>query len=201
MNAIALFLLLAAGGAGEAADGEILDESAPTQREFRAGAGAMTVLDVDGVAPAAEVGLELEPWAPLGLRFTFGAAMRVGWGSVYLAPELVYRVLPRGAFSPYLTAGVQAAVLNLTKDALGVPDVAESRAAATGAPVSPDPTGGGTGPSPLRFSAGPQAGIGVSFPLAGTVVDVGGRYNLQFWDGQAYSGFAILLTVVGPVTF
>jgi hypothetical protein len=192
MTALALALLLTAVPTDA--------ERAPGPRDFRVGAGAATFREVDGVAATAEVGLEVAPWQPLGLRFTFGSSMRVGWGTVFFSPELVYRLLPRGGVSPYLTGGLQAAVLNITDGARSVPDVAEARAAATGTPVSPE-AGAGAGPAPLRFSAGPQAGLGVTLPLLGTTLDVGLRYNLHFWDGDAYSGLGLLLTVVGPVSF
>jgi len=196
MNALTLVLLLAAGAADDVPPPE---EASPPWREFRAGSGAMTFLGVEGVAPAAEVGVEVDRSGRLGFRFTFGAAMRMAWGSVYVAPELVFRLLPRGApVSPYVTAGLQAAVLNITDGALGVPDRAESRAAVSGNLVRPEPTGGGGGPTPLRLSAGPQAQVGVSFPFDGTRLDVGVRYNVQVWEGKAYSGVAVLLTVVGP---
>jgi hypothetical protein len=199
MTAAVVALLLAATSAEDVIDADF--PPAPLARDFRAGGGAMTFVDVDGVAPAAEVGLEFPRWRYAGLRFTFGTALRVGWGTVYLAPEAVFRILPREArVSPYLTAGLQAAVLNITESARGIPDVAESRAAVGGNPIEPEyPTG--NGPLPLRFSAGPQAGLGATFAALGTTLDVGVRYNLHFWEGEPYSGLGLLVTIVGPMSF
>jgi hypothetical protein len=199
MTAAVVALLLAATSAQDVIDGDV--PPAPDSREFRAGGGATTFVDVDGVAPTAEIGLELPRWRYVGVRFTFGTALRVGWGTVYLAPEAVFRILPREArVSPYLTAGLQAAALNITKSARGLPDLAESRAAATGNPIEPEYPSG-SGPLPLRFSAGPQAGLGATFAALGTTLDVGVRYNLHFWEGDPYSGLGLLLTVVGPMSF
>jgi hypothetical protein len=200
MSAVLLALVVAATPAPDG--GDAVEYPAPRARDFRAGGGATTFVDVDGVAPTAEIGLEVPRWRHVALRFTFGTALRVGWGTVYLAPEAVFRILPRDArVSPYVSAGLQAAVLNLTDEARDVPDAAESRAAATGENVAQGEYAGGAGPLPLKFSAGPQAGLGTTFPAFGTTFDVGVRYNLHFWEGEAYSGVGVLLTVVGPMSF
>lgn len=193
MQVLPLLLLLAAGSA---------DGGPVAPADIRAGGGGTGFVDVDGIAPTAEVGFELPRSERLGLRFTFGTAMRVGWGSVFLSPELVFRAAPRAArASPYVTAGLQAAALNITKRAQGLPATAEARAAASSQPIDGlnDPSGGG--PIPMRLSAGPQAGLGVTVPALGTTFDLGLRYNLHFWKGDAYSGLGLVLTVVGPVGF
>jgi hypothetical protein len=192
MQVLSLVLLLAAGSA----------DGAPNH-DLRAGGGGTGFVDVEGIAPTAELGVEVARGERLGLRFTFGTALRVGWGSVFLSPELVWRAAPRHArLSPYVTAGLQAAALNITKRARGLPEFGEARSAASSTPVDGlnDPSAGG-GPIPMRLSAGPQAGLGVTVPALGTTFDLGLRYNLHFWKGDAYSGLGLVLTVVGPMGF
>lgn len=193
MQVLSLLLLLAAGSAG---GGPL------ASADIRAGGGGTGFVDVDGIAPTGEVGFELPRSERLGLRFTFGTALRVGWGSVFVSPEVVFRAAPRGArVSPYLTAGLQTAALNITKRAQGLPATAESRSAASSQPIDGLNDSSGGGPIPMRLSAGPQAGLGVTMSALGTTIDLGLRYNLHFWKGDAYSGLGLVLTFVGPVGF
>jgi hypothetical protein len=181
------------------------DEVSPLLRGFRAGGGGLAILDVDGIAPTAEAGLELVPSDRLSVRLMAGAAVRVGWGAFYLAPDVAFRPLQReGGFVPYVAAGLHVGVLNL-EHAVDQ-DSAVARAAVGG--VSGPGDGGGAplaagaapaGPSPLAFTVGPQATAGFELQVTEAMrVDVGLRYTMLRWDGDFYNALGLVLTFLGP---
>jgi len=182
------------------------DEPPRILRGIRAGAGALALLDVDGIAPTAEAGVELVPSDRVSLRLMAGAAVRYGWGTFYLAPDVAWRPLQReGGFVPYVAAGVHAGTINITPGALDLgPRALRSAAgAAPGPGEGPgDPLAGRASPageSPLEFTLGPQASVGAELQLGDrTRVDLALRYTMLRWDGDVYNGFGFVLTFLGP---
>lgn len=202
--------VMAAGLAPQSALASIdhfdIDDDEPTSVSgIRAGAGGVRMGNLDGAAPSFEVGCDVAPWGErLGLRFTFGTAMRSGWGAVgYFAPDLVYYPLGGrlGSWTPYLAAGLQIGFVSITPW-----ERANSGTAALSAALGsePPPPGEATlqpGPSPLRITAGPQATAGVRFALGRAGLEVGGRFALVHFEGAFYPSLGVILTLVGPATF
>lgn len=194
----------ATGAAAPALEGRAAGRSWP--RRFRGGGGATAIADVTGVAPGAEVGLELDPWELVGFRMTFGTAMRVGWGSFFATPEVVLRGAPmQASFAPYLAAGVQVAAVNITPRALGVSESTGAiRSGLTSDEGAADPRSGASadGPSPLSLSLGPQVGAGLELQLSPQVtVDLGVRYTLLTWNGDRYHAVSGTVMLCGPLHF
>lgn len=201
MHTLAVLLSLVAGQSVDFYADEPADAAESAIAEVRAGGGATGVKDVEGMAATGEAGLELTPWGPLALRITFGGAARYTWGEFYLAPEAVFRFRPiTSRFSPYLSAGLQTAVVNFREEAIPL----ESTSTLQG-PLSGDeddtPAAGaleGAGPTPLKFSAGPQLGAGLRVGGSGFGFDLGLRYTMLMWDGEPYHSLGLLLTVCAP---
>ena len=202
--------VMAAGLAPQSALASIdhfdLDDDEPTSVSgVRAGAGGLRMGNLDGAAPSFEVGCDVAPWGErLGLRFTFGTAMRSGWGAVgYLAPDLVYYPLGGrpGSWSPYLALGVQFGFVSITpweRSTTGTAALSAALGSDAGTPPEPVLR---PGPSPLRLTVGPQATAGVRFALGRAGVEVGGRMALVHFEGSFYPSFALIVTLVGPPTF
>jgi hypothetical protein len=175
-------------------------------RGARFGGGVARVMRVSGVAPAFDVGIELGlgPDA-LALRLEFQGALRFGWGIVGGAPDLVVYLAPRSWWaSPYLAGGVQLGAANFSADSIAgralepaALRVARGAMSSTPPPVSADQ--GSAGPSPLRFTWGPQATAGVLLQSRGGVgLDLGARYTSVTWDGKRYDGVSLVVMIVAP---
>lgn len=201
MSAVALALLLVTSQSREFLEDEVVPRGRSPIADYRAGGGGMAIVDVDGTAPAGETGIEFVPWGPVALRLTLGAVVRVGWGAFFVTPEAVFRALPRHALlSPYLAAGLQAGFVNITWEARhhGMNEIQSAAGSVeTGHEMSGD--GGGAGPTPLRFTAGPQLTGGVRFQaFREYALDVGVRYALLRWQGAPYHAYGVVLTVCAP---
>jgi hypothetical protein len=182
-------------------------------RDVRFGLGAMAIQDVEGVAPSLDVGIDWAPWGDhVGLRLTVETAMRVGWGMAALAPELTVHPMGRShRISPFLNAGLQLAVLNLTDSARGVtPELATSgltgglrRTAQAAGSINDngEPTGVEPAPPvpvPFAASLGPQATAGVAFGLGSMNMELGARWSMLRWTGGTwYSSFSVMVSYVG----
>jgi hypothetical protein len=170
---------------------------------FRTGLGASGLVDVDGLAPQGEVGLDFRADRRLGVRVSAGGAVRIGWGVFSVAPEAVLRLgRAEGLLSPYVAAGVQLAVLNIRDDMLGVRrGTATARAAATSTPTEPGvEQQGGAGDTPLSLSVGPQATAGVAIRLSRRfALDVAARYTLPSWRSERYSGLGGLVALSAAI--
>ena len=198
---------LAPQGALAAADRFALDDDEPTSVSgVRAGAGGVHMNGVQGTAPSFEVGADVAPWGDkLGLRLTFGTAMRSGWGAVgYFAPDLVYYPLGGrpGTWSPFLATGVQLGFVSITSWAAQSTSVPAAMSAALGSEAIPPETPSlQPGPSPLHVTIGPQATAGIRFALGRAGLEVGGRFAYIHFDGDFFPSFSLIVTLVGPPTF
>jgi hypothetical protein len=175
-------------------------------RGARFGGGVARVMRVSGVAPAFDVGIELGlgPDA-LALRLQFQSALRFGWGIVGGAPDLVVYLAPRSWWlSPYLAGGVQLGAANFSADSIAgrALEPAALRVARSAMGAGPPRTfapENSAGPSPLRFTWGPQATAGVLLQSRGGIgLDLGVRYTSVTWDGKRYGGVSLVATIVAP---
>jgi hypothetical protein len=205
MHAVALALVLVSGQSQDFYEDERPVEPSRVQ-EVRAGAGGATILTLDGVGAAGEAGLELKPWGPVALRVSVGSTLKVGWGTFFFAPELVYRFSDiHNTVSPYVALGANASLINITNQALGIDPIPTYRSA-TGAVGAndgkPDPSRDGGAeptPSPVRFSLGPQATLGLRIQAFRRVgLDVGARWTMLTFHGKTYSNVGAVVSICAP---
>ncbi len=178
-------------------------------RALRFGAGAATISSVDGFAPSFDVGLELAlAGERLALRVDLEGALQYRWGVVGATPSVVYYPLPGATLSPYVAGGVQLGFANITDDALGRTSTGSAAlgvyrgAANSGPPETPlgeNMGAAAVGPTPLRFTWGPQATVGVVLRVGGVGLDVGLRYTSVRWRGDLMNGFGAAIAVVAPL--
>ena len=204
MHAVALALALVAGQSQDFYEDEKPVEASRLQ-DVRVGAGGTTILSLDGVGAAGEVGLELKPWGPVALRMSVGSTIKVGWGTFFFAPEAVVRFRDVHSWlSPYLALGANAAIINITNQALGIDPIPTYRAV-TGAaagnegPPPQDPNASDTQGTPVKFSLGPQATLGLRIQAFRRVgLDVGARYTMLRFHGKTYSNVGAVITICAP---
>jgi hypothetical protein len=211
MNAVALAIVLLTGQSPPSAQDDFYMDEKPQQEtriaDFRAGAGGAAILDVNGeLGAAAEAGLELKPWGPVGLRISIGSNMKIGWGTFYLAPEAVFRLNDiHSTFSPYLTVGGNVTLVNISDQALGIDRIPiwrakEGAAGSNDSPPRADPQDAGAPlGSAIRSSFGPQATLGLRWQAFNRLgLDLGARWTMLRFRGETYQNFGAVLTVCAP---
>jgi hypothetical protein len=195
-------------------DDEAEDEDAPPRhsrlRALRFGAGAATISSVTGFAPSFDVGVELALVGErLALRLELNGALQYHWGVVGATPSVVWYLLPRALVSPYVAAGLQLGAANITDEALGRTSTGSAalgvyRGAANSnppeTPMGENVGASALGPTPLRFTWGPEATAGAVLRLlGGFALDVGLRYTSVRWRGDRLNGLGAALAVVAPL--
>ncbi len=218
LSALALLALVTPGAAprAAAADGgtaqeiEVLPDLpvpvATNERWLRLAMGAGVMQDAPGVSPLVDFSYVRDAWRRAGVRVNLGLALGTGWTALDLAPSFVLRGADAGArLTPYLAAGPQLSAISVNSDLpssttrrLPLPMRAGPLAAGSPGegPLGATERGGGIGAAPFRFFYGPQATAGVLLRIASDVfVDVGARYELRVYRGNAHHGGGATLGV------
>lgn len=174
--------------------------AASTGRRLHWAFGVGMMGGLAGLGGGMEVGVDFGWWDAIGFRTTLGVTLQQEWGTVWLAPEAVWRLAdPEAALVPQLGAGLLVGAVSVPDPDLAMSQGAiRSRSDAAGsAPPEGPGVGGGKAISGIAFSVGPEVSGALALKTGRkSSLELAARYGLVF-AGDTYHQVTFTLALSG----